>query len=72
MVREKSKLPAGATVLTPMQKAQKAIDARVDSLGGPPELRPLTNTITNLKMNNQSTKVLYETVGEAGRHQCSV
>ncbi len=64
MLREKMKLPAGTPVLTPMQKAQKTIDDRVGSLLAPPELRPLTNTITNLKMNNQSTKVLYETVAK--------
>ena len=27
-------------------------------------MRPLTNQISNLKMNNQSTKVLYETVAK--------
>jgi general secretion pathway protein D len=64
MVREKMTLPAGAPALTPIERAQKAIESRVNALGTPPELRPLTNTITNLKMNNQSTKVLYETVGK--------
>lgn len=64
MIRERAKLPANTRVLSPVQKAEKAIDARVKSLQGPPELRPLNNQITNLRMNNQSTRVLYDTVAK--------
>lgn len=64
MIRERAKLPANARVLSPVQKAEKAIDTRVKSLQGPPELRPLNNQITNLRMNNQSTRVLYDTVAK--------
>lgn len=64
MIRERAKLPANTRVLSPVQKAQRAIDARVKSLQGPPELRPLNNQITNLRMNNQSTRVLYDTVAK--------
>lgn len=64
MIREKAKLPANVPVLSPTQRAQRAIDERVKSLEGPPELRPLNDQITNLRMNNQTTRVLYDTVAK--------
>jgi general secretion pathway protein D len=64
MIRERAKLPANSRVLSPVQKAEKAIETRVKSLQGPPELKPLNNQITNLRMNNQSTRVLYDTVAK--------
>ncbi len=36
----------------------------IESLQPVPELKPVTNQITSLKMNNQPPKVLYETVGK--------
>ena len=36
----------------------------IESLLPVPELKPVTNQITLLKMNNQPPKVLYETVGK--------
>ena len=36
----------------------------IESLQPVPELKPVTNQITLLKMNNQPPKVLYETVGK--------
>jgi general secretion pathway protein D len=64
MIREKAKLPANVPVLSPAQKAEKAIDDRVKELEGPPQLRPLNDQITNLRMNNQTSHVLYETVAK--------
>lgn len=64
MIKERSTLPAGSPVLTPAEKARQAVEKRIDSLEGPPTLRPLNNQITSLKMNNQPTRVLYETVSK--------
>ncbi|HEY1215347.1 MAG TPA: hypothetical protein VGE93_17080, partial [Bryobacteraceae bacterium] len=64
MIKERSALPAGAPVLTPAEKARQAVEKRINSLEGPPTLRPLNNQITSLKMNNQPTRVLYETVSK--------
>jgi general secretion pathway protein D len=50
--------------LTPAQAARRESERRVDSLLAMPELRPINNQITNLKMTNQPPKVLYETVGK--------
>ena len=63
MIRREPPRTASA-VLSPVQKAEQAINARVKSLEGPPELRPLNNQITNLRMNNQTMRVLYETVAK--------
>jgi len=64
MIRERSKLPGGTPVLTPAERARQEIEKRINSLEGPPTLRPITNQITSLKMNNQPARVLYETVGK--------
>jgi general secretion pathway protein D len=64
MIKERSALPAGSPVLTPAEKARQAVEKRINSLEGPPTLRPLNNQITSLKMNNQPTRVLYETVSK--------
>ncbi len=64
MIKERSMLPAGTAVLTPAEKAQRETEARINSLEGPPVLRPITDQITSLKMNNQPARVLYETVGK--------
>jgi general secretion pathway protein D len=64
MIKERSALPAGTPVLTPAEKARQAVEKRINSLEGPPTLRPLNNQITSLKMNNQPTRVLYETVSK--------
>ena len=72
MIKERSALHSNAPVLSPVQKAEQAINARVKSLEGPPELRPLNNQITNLRMNNQSYASPLRDGGEAGRHQRAV
>src|SRR6185312_5239735 len=62
MVKEKSKAPPGTTILTPAEKARREVEARINSLEGPPALRPINNQISSLKMNNQPPRVLYESV----------
>ncbi len=63
MLDEKRKNP-GQEVLSPVEKARKESIAMIESLLPVPELKPVTNKITLLKMNNQPPKVLYETVGK--------
>jgi len=62
MIKEQEKAAPGTTILTPAEKARREVEARINSLEGPPELRPINNKITSLKMNNQPPRVLYESV----------
>src|SRR5665213_3616277 len=59
---------AGARVedrgLTPAELARRESQDKVDSMTGPPELKPMTALSPVLKMNNQPPKVLYETVAK--------
>src|SRR5579864_6099994 len=64
MLDQKRKLPAGQVPLSPVERARKESQAMIESLLPVPELKPVTNQITLLKMNNQPPKVLYETVGK--------
>ena len=50
--------------LTPAELSRRQSDNRVESMLGPPELKPMTAVIPVLKMNNQPPKVLYETVAK--------
>ena len=50
--------------LTPIEKARRADEQRIDSILGPPELDPVLRSVGPLKMNNQPPKILYETVGK--------
>ena len=54
----------GKEAETPVEKARKESLEMIESLQSVPELKPITNTIPQLKMNNQPLKVLYETVGK--------
>lgn len=54
----------GQSAETPVEKARKESLEMIESLQSVPELKPITNTIPQLKMNNQPLKVLYETVGK--------
>jgi general secretion pathway protein D len=50
--------------MTSAEKSRKESLAMIESMLPVPELKPVTNMITSLKMNNQPTRVLYETVGK--------
>ncbi len=50
--------------MTPGQHAKYDTEQKVASILGPPELKPITRQISQLKMNNQPVRVLYETVGK--------
>lgn len=67
--REKKKEAAGTADpvergLTPVEIARKTADDRIERIQSLPELKPLSPTPINLKMNNQPVRVLYETVGK--------
>jgi len=64
MLKDRAKLPAGAPVLTPAERARGEMERRINSLEGPPTLRPLNAVISHLAMNNQPSRVLYESVGK--------
>ena len=62
--KQKGLVPPGEKPLTSAEKAQKESLEMIQSLLPVPELKPVTNQISLLKMNNQPPKVLYETVGK--------
>ncbi len=62
--KQKGLIPPGGKVMTSAEKAQKESLEMIQSLLPVPELKPVTNQISLLKMNNQPPKVLYETVGK--------
>jgi general secretion pathway protein D len=62
--KQKGLVPPGEKPLTSAEKAQKDSLEMIQSLQSVPELKPVTNQISLLKMNNQPLKVLYETVGK--------
>jgi tetratricopeptide (TPR) repeat protein len=49
--------------LTPIERSRKDTEARIATILSLPELKP-TQPVPPLKMNNQSPRVLYETVGK--------
>lgn len=64
MLKEKASSAPGTVILTPAEKAREAVEKRVNSLEGPPELKPLNDEIRSLKMNNQPSRVLFESVAK--------
>jgi len=64
MLKERSRVPEGTVILTPAERARRDVEHRIDSLEGPPVLRPINNQISSLKMNNQTSRVIYESVGK--------
>ncbi len=63
MIREKQRNPS-VVVLTPAEQARQKLEKQINSLEGPPALKPINNEISSLKMNNQPARVLYESVGK--------
>src|SRR5579871_4752767 len=62
--QKKGGLAPGEERLTPSERANRQSLQRMESLLPVPELKPITNQISTLKMNNQPPRVLYETVGK--------
>ena len=61
---KKASLPPAEQIMTPADLERKAAQDRIASLQSVPQLKPITNQISALKMNNQPPRVLYETVGK--------
>ncbi len=64
MIEAKKAKSEGKKRSMSMPDAGAETDARVASLQAPPLLRPLNRRIDTLKLNNQSVKVLFETVAK--------
>lgn len=66
MIERESKKGADSATrsLTPSQLAKRNSEEKLDAMLPVPELRPLNPQPINLKMNNQSARVLFETVGK--------
>jgi general secretion pathway protein D len=62
--KNKGNVPPGEQPMSSAEKARKESLAMIQSLLPVPELKPVTNQINLLKMNNQPPRVLYETVGK--------
>jgi general secretion pathway protein D len=62
--KNKGTVPPGEQPMSSAEKARKESLAMIQSLLPVPELKPVTNQINLLKMNNQPPRVLYETVGK--------
>jgi len=50
--------------LTPIEQARKEADERINRILPVPELRPLNPLPRNMKLNNQTARVLFETVAK--------
>lgn len=55
---------AGGQVLTPVEQIRREANLQVDSMMGPPELKPTLRRIPPVKLNNQPPRVLYESIGK--------
>lgn len=64
MIKERAKVPTGTPILTPAEQAREDMERRINSLEGPPTLRPITGQITSIKINNQPARVLFESIGK--------
>lgn len=62
--QEAKKKKPGEKPLTSAEQERKQSIEMIESLLPVPELKPVTNQISQLKMNNQPPKVLFETVGK--------
>ena len=55
-------LPPGERGLTPIERARKQTEKKLERIEPLPELRPLSRQPINLRMTNQPARVLFETV----------
>ncbi|HTP86897.1 MAG TPA: cohesin domain-containing protein [Bryobacteraceae bacterium] len=56
--------PPSEVGVTPAEMDRRRMIAKLRSIDGIPELKPLQRELSTLKMNNATPKVLYETVGK--------
>ncbi len=62
--RSGEKLTGEERGMTPVQRARKEIEARIESVLPAPELKPISTAPITLRMTNQPPRVLFETVGK--------
>ncbi|MCZ2157029.1 MAG: hypothetical protein LC114_24560 [Bryobacterales bacterium] len=66
--KEEEKHAAGEAPATPVKTEEEIAEERrrqvLESLQEPPELKPISRTPINLVINNQTPKVIYETIGK--------
>jgi general secretion pathway protein D len=55
---------AGGKVLTPVEQIRRDANLQVESMMGPPELKPAVRWIPSVKLNSQTPRVLYESIGK--------
>jgi general secretion pathway protein D len=55
---------AGGRVLTPIEQMRREANLQVDSMMGPPELKPVVRRLPYVKLNSQVPRVLYESIGK--------
>ena len=55
---------AEGRVLTPVEQIRREANLQVDSMEGPPELKPVVRRLPSIKLNNQPPRVLYESIGK--------
>jgi len=55
---------AEGRVLTPVEQIRRDANLQVDSMMGPPELKPVVRRLPTIKLNNQPPRVLYESIGK--------
>ena len=63
MLRQPRATAEGRT-LTPIEQIRRETSQQVESMMGPPELKPVLRRIPAIKLNNQPPRVLYESVGK--------
>jgi general secretion pathway protein D len=54
----------GGRTLTPVEQMRRESNLQVDSMMGPPELKPAVRRIPSIKINNQPPRVLFESIGK--------
>ncbi|HEY6340994.1 MAG TPA: hypothetical protein VIY49_05845 [Bryobacteraceae bacterium] len=50
--------------LTPAERIRREDEQKIESMEGPPQLKPAIRELPPIKMNNQPPRILYETVGK--------
>jgi len=55
---------AGGKSLTPVEQIRRESNQQVESMMGPPELKPVVRRLPTIKLNNQPPRVLYESIGK--------
>jgi general secretion pathway protein D len=63
MLRQPPATAEGRT-LTPVEQIRRETSQQVESMLGPPELKPALRRIPAIKLNNQPPRVLYESIGK--------